>query len=76
MRFKDADDREILKQYFLPTVEIEDYNIMVDGRNFLDQPIKNNLKRMIKLKRCQWVKLMITQLNVYEIIPISKTITN
>ena len=76
MRFKDADDREILKQYFLPTVEIEDYNIMVDGRNFFDQPIKNDLKRMIKLERCQWVKLMITQLNVYKIIPISKTITN
>ena len=31
--FKDGDDRESHKQYYLPTVEIKDYNIMIDGRN-------------------------------------------
>ena len=25
-------------------MEIKDYNVMVDGRNFFDQPIKNDLK--------------------------------
>ena len=25
--------------YYLPKVEIKDYNIMMDGRNFFDQPI-------------------------------------
>ena len=29
---------------YLPTMEIEDYNVMIDGRNFFDQPIKNYLK--------------------------------
>ena len=29
-------------QYYLPTVEIKDYNIMINGENFFEQPIKNN----------------------------------
>ena len=28
--------------YYLPNVEIKDYNIMINGKNFFDQPIKNN----------------------------------
>ena len=27
--------------YFLPKVEIEDYNVVFNWRNFFDQPIKN-----------------------------------
>ena len=43
--FEDCDDgRESHKQYYLPTVEIKDYNVMIDGRNFFDQPIKNDFK--------------------------------
>ena len=42
--FKDDGGRENNKQYYLPTVEIKDYNVMIDGRNFFDQPVKNDLK--------------------------------
>ena len=28
--------------YYLPLVEIKGYNVMTDGRNFFDQPVKNN----------------------------------
>ena len=28
--------------YYLPNVEIKDYNIMINGENFFDQPIKYN----------------------------------
>ena len=28
--------------YYLQNVEIKDYNIMINGENFFDQPIKNN----------------------------------
>ena len=28
--------------YYLPNDEIKDYNIMINGENFFDQPIKNN----------------------------------
>ena len=31
------------KPYFLPTVEIEDYNVMIDGKNLFDQPVKTDL---------------------------------
>ena len=44
MSFEGDDGRESHKQYYLPTVEIKDYNVMIDGRNFFDQPIKNDLK--------------------------------
>ena len=31
-------------QYYLLTLEIKGYNFMINGRNFFDQPIKNDLK--------------------------------
>ena len=40
LSFKDEDDRESDKKYYLPTVEIKDYNVMIDGRKFFDQPLK------------------------------------
>ena len=33
--FEDINVRESYKRYFLPTIEIKDYNVMIDGRNFL-----------------------------------------
>ena len=30
--------------YYLPKVEIKDYNVMTDGRNFFDQPINSMTK--------------------------------
>ena len=32
-------------QNFPPTVEIKDYNVVIDGRNFFDQPVKNDFGR-------------------------------
>ena len=29
-------------RYYLPTLEIKDYSIVINGENFFDQPIKNN----------------------------------
>ena len=42
LAFENDDDRTSDDQYYLPTVEIKDYNIVVNGENFFDQPIKNN----------------------------------
>ena len=42
LAFENDDDRTSDGQYYLPTVEIKDYNIMINGENFFDQPIKNN----------------------------------
>ena len=42
LAFKNDGDRTSNNQYYLPTVEIKDYSIMINGENFFDQPIKNN----------------------------------
>ena len=34
--------REHHTGYYLPNVEIKDYNVMINGENVFDQPIKNN----------------------------------
>ena len=45
LSFKDNNGRESQKQYYLPTVEIKDYNAAIDGSNVFEQSIKNNFKR-------------------------------
>ena len=42
LAFENDDDRTSYNEYYLPNVEIKDYNIMINGENFFDQPIKNN----------------------------------
>ena len=41
LAFENDDHRTSDDRYYLPTVEIKDYNIMIKGENFFDQPIKN-----------------------------------
>ena len=48
---KDENGSKSYKQYYLPTVEIKDYNVMIDGRNFFDQPIKNDLKTYDNIRK-------------------------
>ena len=42
LAFENDDNRTTHNTYYLPNVEIKDYNIMINGENFFDQPIKNN----------------------------------
>ena len=42
LAFEGYDNRTAHDSYYLPTVEIKDYNIVINGENFFDQPIKNN----------------------------------
>ena len=37
LEFEDDNGRESLKQYYPPTVEIKDYNVMIDGINFFNK---------------------------------------
>ena len=41
LAFENDDNRTIDDGYYLPAVEIKDYNIIINGENFFDQPIKN-----------------------------------
>ena len=51
LSFKDENGRESYKQYYRPTVEIKDYNVIIDGRNFFDQPTKNELKTYDNIRK-------------------------
>ena len=42
LAFENDIDRTSHSTYYLPNVEIKDYNIMINGENFFDQPIKDN----------------------------------
>ena len=42
LSLENKNDRNIHIGYFLPKVEIKDYNVVVDGRNFFHQAIKND----------------------------------
>ena len=42
LAFENDAQRTLYSGYYLPNVEIKDYNIMINGENFFDQPIKNN----------------------------------
>ena len=44
LSFENENDRTSHSTYYLPKVEIKDYNVMIDGKNFFDQPINSDLK--------------------------------
>ena len=33
---------QTIKRFYLPNVEIKDYKVTISGKNFFDQPVKNN----------------------------------
>ena len=42
LAFEDDEQRTSNKRYYIPNIEIKDYDVMIDGKNFFDQPVKNN----------------------------------
>ena len=40
LAFENDTRRTSNKRYYLQNVEIKDYNVIIDGENFFDQPIK------------------------------------
>ena len=42
--FKSETDRQVNTKYYLPTEKIKDHNVIIDGRNFFDQPTENDFK--------------------------------
>ena len=42
LAFENGDQRTSNKRYYIPNIEIKDYTVMIDGKNFFDQPIKND----------------------------------
>ena len=51
LSFENENDRTSHWTYYLPKVEIKDYNVMIDGRNFFDQPINSMNKTYENIRK-------------------------
>ena len=43
LSFENEAQRISYKRYYLPTREIEDFNVRIDRQNFFDHPVRNDL---------------------------------
>ena len=39
------------RNYYLPRIALNKYNVIIDGRNFFDNPIENNIEKYRELKK-------------------------
>ena len=44
-------ERDSDRKYFLPRVEITNYNVLIDSRNFYDQPVNDQIKTYDEIKK-------------------------
>ena len=51
LSFENENDRTSQSTYYLAKVEIKDYDVMIDVKNFFDQPINSNLKIYENIRR-------------------------
>ena len=51
LSFDNENDRTSHSAYYLPKFEIKDYNVMIDGRNFFDQPINSMSKTYENIRK-------------------------
>ena len=51
LSFENENDRTPHSTYYLPKVEIKDYNVIIDGRNFFDQPINSMNKTYENIRK-------------------------
>ena len=42
LSFKNVDDRTSFSKYFVPNIQIKNFNVSIDGKSFFDMPIKNS----------------------------------
>ena len=43
--------RDSYRKYFVPRVDITSYNVLIDGRNFYDQPINDSIRKYDKIRK-------------------------
>ena len=58
-------DEDSYRRYFLPSSDIKNYNIEIDGKIFMIKQLMAQLSNMTKLEIYQQDKVMITQMVVY-----------
>ena len=43
--------RDSYRKYFVPRVDITNYNVLIDGRNFYDQPINDSIRKYDEIRK-------------------------
>ena len=51
LSFENKDDRTSHSTYYFPKVEIKDYYVMIDGKNFFDQAINSVIKTYENIRK-------------------------
>ena len=51
LSFENECDRKVHTGYYLPKVEIKDYSVIIDGKNVMDQPVKNNVRTYDNIRK-------------------------
>ena len=49
--FENKNDRTVHTKYYLPTEEMKDYNVMIDGKNVFDQPVKCSVRTYDNIRK-------------------------
>ena len=49
--FENRTDRKVHIKYYIPKVEIKDYNVIIDGKKLFDQSIKNALNTYENIRK-------------------------
>ena len=53
-RNNNTDNRDSFSDYYVPNVEIKDFNVLIDGKSFFDLPVKNEeeaYEKIIEMSR-------------------------
>ena len=54
LSFENESDRTSFSKYYVPNVQIKDFNVLIDGKGFFDMPIENGeetYKQIIEMAR-------------------------
>ena len=43
--------RNVQQKYYLPRIDLKKYNVIIDGRNFYDNPIESDIEKYRELKK-------------------------
>ena len=62
LSFENENNRTSFSKYYLPNVQIKDFNVLIDGKSFFGISMKN-MKHMKQL--LEWEEIIITQLVIY-----------
>ena len=49
--FENKDDSKVHTRYYHPKIEIKDYNVVIDGKNFFHQLVKSNMGTYGNIKK-------------------------